>query len=49
MPPPGLQRDVVEVPGDHSLRTDTGAVAAAVASWLSALRLAPASRATGAR
>jgi uncharacterized protein len=34
MPPAGPNREVVEVPGDHSLRTDAGAVAAAVASWL---------------
>jgi hypothetical protein len=26
---------VVEVPGDHSLRTDLDAVAAAVSAWLS--------------
>ncbi len=34
MPPEGPGRTVVEVPGDHSLRTDPGAVAAAVAGWL---------------
>ena len=34
MPPAGPNREVIEVPGDHSLRTDTGAVAAAVESWL---------------
>jgi predicted alpha/beta-hydrolase family hydrolase len=34
MPPAGPNREVVEVPGDHSLRTDAGAVAAAVESWL---------------
>jgi predicted alpha/beta-hydrolase family hydrolase len=34
MPPPGALRQVVEVPGDHSLRTDPQAVAAAVESWL---------------
>jgi len=34
MPPPGPQRDVVEVPGNHSLRTDLDAVAAAVREWL---------------
>jgi len=34
MPPPGPQRTVVEVPGDHSLRTDVQAVADAVRAWL---------------
>ena len=34
VPPAGPNREVVEVPGDHSLRTDTRAVAAAVGSWL---------------
>ena len=34
MPPPAERRLVVEVAGDHSLRTDPGAVAAAVAAWL---------------
>jgi uncharacterized protein len=34
MPPPGPRRTVVEVPGDHSLRTDPDAVAAAVRGWL---------------
>ncbi len=34
MPPPGLHRAVVQVPGDHSLRKDTAAVAAAVRDWL---------------
>jgi predicted alpha/beta-hydrolase family hydrolase len=34
MPPPGARREVVQVPGDHSLRTDLDAVAAAVADWL---------------
>jgi uncharacterized protein len=38
MPPPGRDREVVEVPGDHSLRKDTGAVSAAVAAWLRAGR-----------
>jgi uncharacterized protein len=33
-PPAGPNREVVEVPGDHSLRTDPRAVAAAVESWL---------------
>ena len=34
IPPAGAHRTVVEVPGDHSLRTDLDAVAAAVQSWL---------------
>jgi predicted alpha/beta-hydrolase family hydrolase len=33
-PPPGARRTVVQVPGNHSLRTDLEAVAAAVRSWL---------------
>jgi predicted alpha/beta-hydrolase family hydrolase len=35
MPPPGESRTVVQVPGDHSLKTDLDAVAAAVRTWLS--------------
>jgi hypothetical protein len=34
MPPPGLTREVVHVPGDHGLKTDLDAVAAAVRGWL---------------
>jgi uncharacterized protein len=34
MPPPASRRTVVQVPGDHSLRTDLDAVAAAVRDWL---------------
>ena len=34
IPPPGPLREVVEVAGDHSLRTDLEAVAAAVRAWL---------------
>jgi uncharacterized protein len=34
MPPPGPRRTVVEVPGNHSLRTDLDAVADAVGGWL---------------
>jgi uncharacterized protein len=34
IPPPAAQRTVVQVPGDHSLRTDLDAVAAAVRAWL---------------
>jgi uncharacterized protein len=35
MPPPGPSREVVKVPGDHSLKTDLEAVAATVRAWLS--------------
>jgi len=34
IPPASASRTVVEVPGDHSLRTDLEAVAAAVQAWL---------------
>jgi uncharacterized protein len=34
MPPAGPSRTVAKVPGDHSLRTDLGAVADAVRAWL---------------
>jgi uncharacterized protein len=34
MPAPGPQREVVQVKGDHSLRTDPEAVLAAVERWL---------------
>jgi predicted alpha/beta-hydrolase family hydrolase len=34
IPPAGKLRTVVQVPGDHSLRKDTDAVAAAVRDWL---------------
>jgi uncharacterized protein len=44
MPPATAGRTVVEVPGDHSLRTDTDAVAAAVRDWLPGV-VAQASRA----
>lgn len=37
MPPPGERRTVVEVDGDHSLRTDVDAVERAVAQWLAKL------------
>jgi predicted alpha/beta-hydrolase family hydrolase len=37
MPPPGGNRTVVQVPGNHSLRTDLEAVAAAVRGWLADL------------
>jgi hypothetical protein len=42
MPPPGANREVVKVPGDHGLKADTDAVAEAVRSWLAALRPAAA-------
>jgi hypothetical protein len=42
-PPPGPQREVVEVAGDHALRSDLEAVGAAVRVWLE--RLLSASRA----
>jgi uncharacterized protein len=34
MPPPGPSRKVVTVPGDHGLKADLAAVAAAVRAWL---------------
>jgi hypothetical protein len=34
IPPSGPRRDVVLVPGDHSLRTDLEAVAGAIRAWL---------------
>jgi predicted alpha/beta-hydrolase family hydrolase len=34
MPRPGPRRTVVQVPGNHSLRSDLQAVAAAVRDWL---------------
>ena len=34
MPPAAENRTVLQVPGDHSLKTDLEAVAAAVRSWL---------------
>ncbi|MGZ4380993.1 MAG: alpha/beta family hydrolase, partial [Gaiellaceae bacterium] len=36
IPPAGPMRTVVQVEGDHSLRTDSDAVAAAVRAWLPA-------------
>jgi predicted alpha/beta-hydrolase family hydrolase len=38
MPPPGPKREVVQVKGDHSLRSDPEGVAAAVGAWLEARR-----------
>ena len=40
MPPPGPVREVAKIPGDHNLKTDLEAVAAAVREWLSRLQLA---------
>lgn len=37
MPPAGANRAVVEVAGDHSLKSDLETVSAAVGSWLSAI------------
>jgi uncharacterized protein len=34
IPPAAARRTVVQVPGDHSLRTDVRAVADAVRAWL---------------
>ena len=34
MPPPGPNREVAQVPGDHGLKKDLDAVAAAVGAWL---------------
>ena len=34
IPPAGKRREVVQVAGDHSLRTDLGAVSEAVRAWL---------------
>jgi uncharacterized protein len=45
MPPPAPGRTVVQVRGNHSLRTDLDAVAAAIRSWLpGVLRPVPAGR-----
>jgi uncharacterized protein len=40
MPPPGPNRDVVEVAGNHSLKADLEAVADAVRGWLSRITTA---------
>lgn len=39
MPPAARKRKVVKVRGDHGLKTDTSAVAEAVGTWLSGLRI----------
>ena len=38
MPPAGERRTVVQVPGDHGLKKDLDAVAAAVREWLPSVR-----------
>jgi uncharacterized protein len=45
MPPPGPSRQVVKVPGDHGLKADPEAVAAAVRAWLSEVVVAEAAQA----
>jgi len=37
VPPPAARRTVVQVPGDHALKTDVDAVASAAREWLVAL------------
>jgi uncharacterized protein len=44
MPPAAAQRTVVQVEGDHSLRTDLAAVGDAARAWLSAVAGSPVSR-----
>jgi predicted alpha/beta-hydrolase family hydrolase len=34
MPPPGRNREVAQIAGDHALRTDLGSLAEAVGAWL---------------
>jgi predicted alpha/beta-hydrolase family hydrolase len=41
MPPPGPSREVVTVPGNHGLKADLAAVAAAVRAWLAELIAGP--------
>ena len=41
VPPAGPRREVVKVPGDHGLKKDPEAVAAAVRKWLTGLQLSP--------
>jgi predicted alpha/beta-hydrolase family hydrolase len=45
MPPPGPRRTVARVRGNHSLRSDIPAVAAAIEAWLPGLTAAPAASA----
>jgi uncharacterized protein len=44
MPPPGARRTVVQIKGNHSLRSDLPAVAAAVREWLPTALAAPVGR-----
>jgi predicted alpha/beta-hydrolase family hydrolase len=37
IPPPGPEREVVTIPGNHSLKTDPEALSAAVRAWLAEL------------
>jgi uncharacterized protein len=39
MPPPGPQRQVARVPGDHGLKKDPGAISDAIQAWIRALDL----------
>jgi predicted alpha/beta-hydrolase family hydrolase len=48
MPPSAERRTVVQVPGDHGLKTDLDAVAAAVRSWLPGVLPRAAQRPAGA-
>jgi predicted alpha/beta-hydrolase family hydrolase len=38
MPPPGPNREIVRVPGDHGLKADVDSVSAAVRAWLRDVR-----------
>ena len=49
MPPPGPEREVVEVAGDHGLKKDLPAVEAAVRDWLQRLATSSAKRSPSAR
>jgi uncharacterized protein len=49
MPPPARRREVVQVPGNHGLRKDLDAVAAAVERWLPAVVEGAASAAAAGR
>ena len=43
IPPPGPAREVAKVPGDHGLKADLEAVAAAVQAWIPGVVAAAAS------
>src|SRR5207244_5822694 len=49
MPPPGRNRTVVKLPGNHSLTGDLEGLAAAVREWLRAILAPDASRGVPAR